>query len=81
MRDLEQLLRYEIPGFLIIGYFFAFSWDIIKEIGICYGVAIKLLPALVAAAAVLALPLGYLAFSLYFAREERLFLGRRASSR
>ena len=29
MRDLEQLLRYEIPGFLIIVYFLIFSRDII----------------------------------------------------
>ena len=81
MRDLEQLLRYEIPGFLIILYFLAFSWDMIKKIGICYGVAIKLLPGLVAAAAILALPLGYLAFNLYFACEERTFLARRAGTR
>ena len=81
MRDLEQLLRYEIPGFLIILYFLAFSWDIIKRIGICYEVAMKLLPALVAAAAILALPLGYLAFNLYFACEERTFSERRAGTR
>ena len=85
MRDLEQLLRYEIPGFLIIVYSFIFSWDIImrllQENGICYERVIKLLPALVAVAALLALPLGYLAFSLYFTCEERIFLGKRAGIR
>ncbi|KYK38744.1 MAG: hypothetical protein AYK18_16735 [Theionarchaea archaeon DG-70] len=81
MRDLEQLLRYEIPGFLIIVYFLTLSKNILQESGICYQQVIKLLPALVAAAAVLALPLGYLAFSLYFSCEERVFLGKRAGIR
>ena len=85
MRDLEQLLRYEIPGFLIIVYFLIFSRDIImrllQENGICYEPAIKLLPALVALAALLALPLGYLVFSFYFSCEERIFLGKRAGVR
>ena len=81
MRDLEQLLRYEIPGFLIIVYFLIFSQDIIKGSGICYGQMIKTLPALVAVAAILALPLGYLAFNLYFIFEERLFLEKRVGIR
>ena len=81
MRDLEQLLRYEIPGFLIIVYFFIFSWDTVRESQLCYELVIKLLPALVALAALLALPLGYLAFSLYFSCEERIFLRKRAGIR
>jgi hypothetical protein len=85
MRDLEQLIRYEIPGFLIIVYFFLFSWDIIMELqeqkGVCYGQLVRVLPALVAAAAVLALSLGYLAFSFYFSCEEREFLKKRVGIR
>ena len=85
MRELEQLLRYEIPGFLIIVYFFIFSRDTIMRFlqgnGICYEQVIELLPGLVALTALLALPLGYLAFSLYFLFEEEIFLGKRAGIR
>lgn len=85
MRDLERLLRYEIPGLLIIVYFIVLSYENIKvfgeNYGICYEQILRMIPALLAVGVVLALPLGYFAFIFYNFCEEEEFLRRRVGIR
>lgn len=85
MRDLEQLLRYEIPGLLIIVYFIMLSHEnarvFAENYGICLEQVLRVIPALLAAAAILALPLGYFAFIFYNFWEDKEFLKKRVGIR
>ena len=81
MDELRQLLRYEIPGLITIIYSLMLSWQTIMELLSEYEIYLKqiskVLPSLVGATVVLALPFGCLVYTFYTALEDECFLRNR----
>lgn len=82
MNDLQQLLRYEIPGLITIMYFLMLSYSSLFEYAKSLGFSPKqigeVLPGLFGVFAVLALPLGFLVYQIYIYFEDEKFLRKRA---
>jgi endonuclease YncB( thermonuclease family) len=78
MNDLRQLLRYEIPGILTIVYFLILSYPFLSESAQIDSLqADNRLLGLTAILVTLALPLGFVVYSLYQTLEEEGFLKKR----